>query len=523
MAETEDVHHAAEGDLQEKGLSRNSLGVFGSVILGISCVAPAYTLSATIGILVTQAGYKTAVVIVAGFLPMFFAAYAYRELNKVMPDCGTSFTWTSKAFGPYVGWIGGWAAILATAIVLSNLAGVAVEFFYQLLGDVFDNQTLGSLWENHVVNVATCLTFLGLATWIAYRGITTTEKVQFILVGFQLSMLLVFSVVAVVKATSGDGFNWRTAMSDTPDLPMPVEHLAGLWFSPTGLALSAFIAGLSGSIFAFWGWDTCLTVNEESKGSDKTPGRAALLTVLSILATYLIVSISAVMFAGVGTEGIGLGNEKIAHNVFGALAEPVLGNPWHILLYLAVLASSIASLITTFLPSSRTMLGMATYKALPERFGAIHPRYLTPSYATVVAGVFAGGFYSVMMFLSENALTDTIYSLGIMICFYYGLTAFACIWFFRRELFTSVNSFIFKLLFPLFGGIGLFAVLIVTLHDSASPEYGSGASVFGVGLVLVLGLGLILLGLTLMLIWRSVQPAFFRGETLVHDSATVVG
>jgi hypothetical protein len=59
------------------------------------------------------------------------------------------------------------------------------------------------------------------------------------------------------------------------------------------------------------------------------------------------------------------------------------------------------------------------------------------------------------------------------------------------------------------------------LHDSASPEYGSGASVFGVGLVLILGLGLILLGLALMLIWRSVQPAFFRGETLLHDTPVV--
>lgn len=506
MAHTHEVHHAAESDLQEKGLSRNSLGVFGSVVLGISCVAPAYTLSATIGILVTQAGTKTAVVILAGFLPMFFAAYAYRELNKVMPDCGTSFTWTSKAFGPYIGWIGGWAAILATAIVLSNLAGVAVEFFYQLLGDLFRNPTLGGLWENKAVNVATCLAFLAVATFVAYRGITTTEKVQFALVGFQLSVLLVFAVVAIAKsgtAATGLEFSWD-------------------WLSPAGLTLSAFIAGLSGSIFAFWGWDTCLTVNEESKGSEKTPGRAALLTVLSILLTYLIVSTASVLYAGIGTEGVGLGNEKIAHNVFGALAEPVLGNPWHILLFLAVLASSIASLITTFLPASRTMLGMATYRALPARFGAIHPRYLTPSYATVVAGVFAGGFYAVMMFLSENALTDTIYSLGIMICFYYGLTAFGCVWFFRHELFVNLNSVVFKLLFPLFGGLGLFAVLGVTLRDSASPEYGSGASIFGVGLVLVLGLGLILLGLVLMLIWRSVQPAFFHGETLRRDTPVIV-
>ena len=328
MREAHDLQHAAEADLHGKGLSRNSVGVLGSVVLGISSVAPAYALTATVGILATQAGSKMAVVIIAGFLPMFFAAYAYREFNKVAPDCGTSFTWTTKAFGPYVGWIGGWVAILATAIVLSNLAGVAVEFFYQFLGDLSGSALIGGLWENKWINVATCLTFLAVATGVAYRGITTTERIQFVLVGFQLAILLIFAGLAIAKsrtAPTGLSFSWD-------------------WFSPAGLTLSAFIAGLSGSIFAFWGWDTCLTVNEESKGSAKTPGRAALLTVISILLTYLIVATATQMYAGVGDQGVGLGNEDNASNVFGELAEPVLGSPWHLLLYLAVLASSIASL-----------------------------------------------------------------------------------------------------------------------------------------------------------------------------------
>ena len=72
-------------------------------------------------------------------------------------------------------------------------------------------------------------------------------------------------------------------------------------------------------------------------------------------------------------RGPGPGQRGIQDNVFGALAEPVIGTALSNLLFLAVLASSAASLMTTFLPTTRTMLGMATYRALPARFARIHP------------------------------------------------------------------------------------------------------------------------------------------------------
>ena len=96
--------------MADKGLKSNVVGLFGGTMLGISSVAPAYTGTITIGLLAAAVGAQTPVVFIAGFLPMFFAAYAYREFNTIMPDAGTSFTWTSKGFGPYVGWLGGWAA-----------------------------------------------------------------------------------------------------------------------------------------------------------------------------------------------------------------------------------------------------------------------------------------------------------------------------------------------------------------------------------------------------------------------------
>jgi amino acid transporter len=505
--EAHDPRHAPELDLKEKGLAHGAVGLFSGVTLGISSVAPAYTLTATLGLVVLAVGLKMPAIFIAGFIPMLLTAYAYRELNRVAPDCGTSFTWATKAFGPYVGWMCGWGLVIATVIVLSNLAGVAVSFFYLFFARLLGNEEIAALGNDKLVNVATCLVFVAIATYVAYRGITTTAHVQVALVGFQMLVLALFVVMAFVGAADSPGYT-----------PFSFD-----WLNPfTGLGLSAFVAGLTGSIFAFWGWDVCLTINEESKDADRTPGRAALLCVVSILLTYLLVAIAAIVYAGVGTDGLGLANEETSDNVFGTLAEPVMGAWAALLLFLAVLASSASSLQATFIPASRTLLAMGAYHAIPARFAHMHSRFATPSFATLAAAIGTGAFYAVLTFLSEHVLYDTIASLGIMICFYYGLTAFACIWYFRRELFASPSDTVFKLVFPLLGGLILAWVFAISVRDSFSPDYGSGAEIGGVGLVFILAVGILGLGVVLMLIWRSIDPTFFRGDTLKHDTPSLV-
>src|SRR5262245_5863531 len=106
-------------DTRSKGLSGNSVGLLGSAVIGISTVAPVYCLTSTLGPTVGEVGVQMPAVFLAGFLPMLLVAFAYRELNKAVPDCGTSFTWTVKAFGPRVGWMCGWGLVIATIIVLS--------------------------------------------------------------------------------------------------------------------------------------------------------------------------------------------------------------------------------------------------------------------------------------------------------------------------------------------------------------------------------------------------------------------
>jgi amino acid transporter len=219
---------------------------------------------------------------------------------------------------------------------------------------------------------------------------------------------------------------------------------------------------------------------------------------------------------------LGLGNPDTSGNVFAALADPVLGSGLGLLLILAVLASSASSLQTTYIPAARTLLAMSTYKALPARFAAIHPVHRIPSYATLVSGVGTAIFYSVMTVVSENVLVDTILSLGLMICFYYGLTAFAAAWYFRRELTRGVGPFLLKGVAPVLGGLMLAAVFVKLVIDTVDPDYGSGGSIFGLGTVFVLGIGTLALGLVVMFAWQAREAAFFRGETLKHDTPALV-
>lgn len=493
--------------VRTKGLGGNSVGLMGNAVIGVSTVAPVYCLTSTLGPTVGEVGLQMPAIFLAGFLPMLLVAFAYRELNQAVPDCGTSFTWSVKAFGPRVGWLCGWGLLIATIVVLSNLAGVATSFFWLTAGEITGSDSIAALDGNKAVHIVTTLAFVAFATAISYRGITATKWLQYALVGLQLTVIVIFAVMAITKSDQVAG---------SLDFSMS-------WMNPFGVeSFKAFTAGLSLSIFIYWGWDSCLSVNEESVGSARTPGRAAMLAMVVIVASYLLVAIAVQMYAGVGEKGTGLGNPDTADNVFAVLAGPIMGSGLGILLFVAVLASAAASLQTTFIPVARTALAMSTYEAMPASLAKIHPRFKTPGRATIVAGVATGVFYSVMTLLSENVLVDTIYALGLMICFYYSITAFACVWYFRKDLRGSARDLLVKGILPGLGGLMLTAVFCQTLVDMWDPAYGSGSSVLGIGSVFVIGVGLLLLGVVLMLLMQRRSPAFFRGDILRKDTPALV-
>lgn len=492
------------GEVGKKGLKAGQVGLLSIIVLGIVTVAPAYTIAPSIGPIAAQVGPQMPIVLLIGFIPMFMVALAYKELNAALPDSGTTFTWASKAFGPWVGWMGGWGFLAANIIVLSNLAGVAVDFFYRFVADLTGNEAIAELAQDKLVNVVTCLVFMAVALWVSIRGLETTRNVQMVLVVFQVGVMLLYSAMALQKAIEG-----------ASETSVPFDWS---WFDPSQIPSGgALAAALSLSIFLYWGWDMCLSMAEETKGGHHTAGVGATVTAAVILAIYLATTIASLMFAGPGQDGLGLANPDNSENMLTALAGPVMG-PLAILLSLTVLTSSASSLQSTMVGPARALQAMAFYDALPARLRAVDSKGV-PRVAVLLAGGISAVFYVAMRLLSDNVLNDTIMALGMMVCFYYAVTAFACVWYFRRTWFGSGRHAVMRLALPLLGGIGLTAVFVQTAVDSIDPAFGSGSEIGGVGLVFIVGVGILALGVLVMLAVRGRHPEFFRGRTVPLEAA----
>ncbi|WEP00350.1 amino acid permease [Streptomyces sp. FXJ1.172] len=471
--------------------------MFSSVAMGLASAGPAYSLAATLGVIVAGVGLQAPIVTMLAFIPMLLVAYAFRELNASNADCGTTFTWATRAFGPRTGWMGGWGLIVADVIVMANLAEIAAAYGFRLVG-------LDALADDRLWTTVAGVSWIAVLTAICYVGIEFSAAVQRWLLCLEVVMLVLFAVVALVRVYA---FPPATAI-----------HVSASWFNPFQVASArALTSGVLAGVFIYWGWDTAFSVNEETVDSARVPGRAAVMSTVLLLVVYGLVSTSAQAFAGVGTSGIGLGNTQNSDDVLSGLGEAVFGSHdtgllLSRLLILMVLTSALASAETTILPLARTVFSMAVHKALPSRFARVHRRYLTPTWGTLGMGAASIALYVLLASFSRNALADSIDSVGLAIAFQYGLTGFACLWYYRQVLTRSARDLVFKGVLPGLGGLMMILLfLYAAFVVYADPGYGTTVVdlplIGRTGGVTVLGLGALLVGLLLM-------PAVTRGHTV---------
>ncbi len=486
---TELTHSSAPLD---KGLKTGALGFVSSVVIGVASTAPGYSLAASLGVVAASVAFQSPAIMIVAFVPMFLIAGSYYSLNRVDPDCGTTFSWVTKGMGPISGWISGWALLLADILVMASLSQIAGSYTFLLFGA--DSLAASTFWVTVVGAI-----WIVVMTWICYRGIEISAKTQWFLLTAEIVTLALFAVIALFKVYNGD----------FPDSVRPSLD----WLNPFAISsTSALTAGVLTAVFIYWGWDTAVAVNEETEDAETTPGVAAVVSTLLLLGIYVIVSVAAV--AVHGPAFLAANQDEI----LAPLGKAVMPFGLDKLLIIAVLTSASASTQTTILPATRAALSMASHGAAPKRFGSIHPRYLTPGVATIWMGVISIVYYVALTMISSNILSDSITATGLMISFYLGITGVACVIYFRTILFRDLRTFLLAGLGPFLGAVMFAYIFVKSCIDLANPDNSdSGASWLGVGPPLAITILALILGLILMALQWRVDPTFFRRKREVAD------
>ncbi len=479
---------AAETDYApgNKGLKADALGYISNLVIAIASTAPAYSLAATLGFIVAVGGvgvHAPAVLLVA-FIPILFVSVGYRFFNLADPDAGTTFAWVTRTFGPQVGWINGWAIFLADIIVMASLAEIAANYTYLLFG-------WHSAANSNLALIIGSVLWIALMTWICYRGIELSARVQTILLGIEIFTLALFATVALIKVYANN--------------PAHSIQVSASWFNPFAMSWGALIDAILLGIFIYWGWDSGVAVNEESRDKHHGPGKAAVLSTVILLLIYVIVAAAAQAYHG---PAFLAGNSS---DVINALGTNVFGSPLDKLMIITVLTSASASTQTTILPTARTTLSMARWGSIPSAFGRVHPRYLTPSFSTLLMGGLSILWTIALLAFNPNqdVLGDTISALGFAVCFYYGFTGLACAVYFRRDLLKSARNFLFAGLIPFVGGLMMAYVGIkaYSYYNTAGNNYSKPLA--GIQTPIVVGIGGLILGVILMFASWPFFPRFF--------------
>jgi len=469
----------------EKGLRADALGFRSSVVIGVASTAPGYSVAASLGVVSAAVATQSPAVLWLAFLPMLCIASSYYAFNRVDPDCGTTFTWVTRSMGPWMGWMAGWALLVADLLAMASLAQIAGKYSFRLFD--LDEAAQSTFWVTSVG-----VLWIVAMTWICYVGIEVSARTQWFLLAAEVAVLSLFAAVALARVYAG-----HFASSVEPSL-----H----WLNPFELPASALNAGVLTAVFIYWGWDTAVAVNEETERAEHTPGHAAVVSTVLLLGIYIVVAVAAQAVHGPQF----LADHR--EDVLSALGAQVLPFGLDKLLIIAVLTSASAATQTTILPATRSMLAMAAHGAAPRSMAAISERYRTPGVSTLWMGGVSIAWCLVLSLVSQKVLDDSVTATGLAISFYLAITGVACAYYFRRALLNDLRTFVIAGLGPTAGALILGYVYVRSCVDLGDPARSGpgGEGWLGTSLPLAIAILSSLTGLGLMALMCRADPTFFR-------------
>ena len=513
-----DATLAHEEDPGMKGLKGGALGLISSVVVGVASTAPAYSLAATLGFVVIYInGLQAPIITVLAFVPMLLISYGYKEMNYADPDCGTTFTWGTRAFGPKTGWLGGWGIVAADVLVMASLAQVAGQYVFLLFNANGIGSNASSGWVL-LVGIA----WIVVMTAICYVGIEVSANFQKALLGIEVTMLLILSIVALVKV--GNGTAPPGHLTPSASWFNPFDQLLGLgvhgWLHPDAVHLLGLghcclgergdeglppHSGACGGAFDLDpAGDLCAGGRRRPSPTPASARRGWGSRTQLTRATSCRCSAAPSSVVGVRE----LHDPPVAPD--GAELRRRLDADDHP-------------------PDGAHDVVHGGLQGDPTAFARVHRRFLTPTVSTVAMGLVSIGLYVGMNELASGngVILDSVTALSVFIAFYYGLTGFSCAWYWRNSLRESARNLWLRGILPLLGGLILWACIPWLLVHYWKPvnSYTSWTmplTHWHIGGIFLIMFFTALVGVVLMYVYRAVSPAYFRGEVLNRDTPTRV-
>ncbi|MFV8355390.1 amino acid permease [Flavobacterium sp. XS1P32] len=353
-----------------------------------------------------------------------FAAFAYAEFASMVPVSGSAYTYSYVAFGEIIAWIIGWALIMEYSVGNITVAISWSDYFTGLLesgglslpqwvqmdflsasrgfddatalmqsGKEYVNlspalQDAHTAWETspkigsfHFVADLPALLIIVLITALIYRGMKESRNASNIMVVVKLCIVLLVIAVGVFYV---DTANWDP-------------------FAPNGV--TGVLKGVSAVFFAYIGFDAISTTAEECKDPQRDLPRGMMWAI--IICTILYIAIALVLTGMVSYDQLNVGDPL-------AFVFEKLDLKWMSGIIAVSAVVAMASVLLVFqMGQPRIWMSMSRDGLLPKRFSKVHPKYKTPSYATIVTGFVVA---VPALFLNLTLVTD-LCSIGTLFAF----------------------------------------------------------------------------------------------------------
>ena len=401
LAEGPDGVHAG-GQQLKRVLSVRDLTFFGiAAILGAGSFS-------SLGYAVFNGGPGVVILFIITAIACGFTALCYSEFASRIPVAGSAYTYAYASFGEILAWIIGWALIMEYSIGNIYVAFSWSDYFTSFLGKL--GQLMGlnlhipeylstsymeakhaveggsanaselSAWNNapmmgrlRIILDVPALIINLLITYLVYRGIKESRNLSNIMVVLKLAVvLLIILVGGYLVFSNGLTANWT-----------PTNDAGTKSFMPNGF--QGVMLAVSSVFFAYIGFDAVSVLAEESKNPQLDLPKGMMLSLVICTVIYILLTL-------VLTGAVNYKNFDGVGDPLAFIFEPQnLNIGWMQFLVSIVAVVAMTSVLLVFqMGQPRMWMSMSRDGLMPKRFQKIHPKFKTPSFATIITGLVVG-------------------------------------------------------------------------------------------------------------------------------------